>query len=127
MNGSPSNSVRLVMAAKGISIRDLATKTGLSYGYVSNLISGSKDSYKGKQRIESVLGVKIWSDSEIGSDQDCGAEKATEKALEQGTRKSQPGDLPLRPDAIGAGEAADIQRPTAASLPGSLCKERGEE
>lgn len=60
------------MAAKGISIRDLAAKTGLSYGYVSNLISGSKDSYIGKQKIEDALGMKIWSDSEIWTDQGAG-------------------------------------------------------
>lgn len=37
--------------------------------------------------------------------------------LEQETHKSHPVDLPLRSGVIGAGEAVEIQRPTAASLP----------
>lgn len=46
------------MAAKDISTRDLATITGLSYCYVSNLISGSKVSIKGIEKIIDALGMK---------------------------------------------------------------------
>jgi len=45
--------------------------------------------------------------------------------LEQETHKSQPDDLPLRSGAIGAGEAVEIQRPTAAPLPVSNDEFRG--
>jgi hypothetical protein len=45
------------MAAKAISIRDLAEKTGLSYCYVSNLITGCKHSEKGLSAIINALGM----------------------------------------------------------------------
>jgi len=119
--------IRFIMYGHGLDTKQLAHKAGLSESHTRNLISGVFSSAPGRRKIEKALNASIWNDPDIGADQDCGAEKAAEKDLDQGTRKSQPGDLPLRPDAIGAGEAADIQRPTAASLPGSLCKERGEE
>jgi transcriptional regulator with XRE-family HTH domain len=113
--------IRVVMYGRGLNTKQLAEKAGLSESHTQNLISGVFSSAPGRRKIEKALGQKVWNAPEIGGG------SAAEKDLEQGTRKSQPGDLPLRPDAIGAGEAADIQRPTAASLPGSLCKERGEE
>jgi len=46
-----------------------------------------------------------------------GRVKVTWYDLEQGTRSRQPARLPLQAGAPSAGEAADIQRPPAASLP----------
>lgn len=67
MNRAPTNSIKLLLAAKAMTIRDLATKTGLSYCYTSNLISGCKFSTEGQRKIEAALGMKpgsIWSDPE---------------------------------------------------------------
>jgi len=46
------------MTATCVSISDLAEKTGLSYGYISNLISGSKKSEKGLSAIIRALGME---------------------------------------------------------------------
>jgi transcriptional regulator with XRE-family HTH domain len=123
-----SNALKIGIAARGITFKELAKLTGYSYGHILNISSGSQGSLKALEKIESVLGMKIWSGPEIGADQDRYSASAAEKDLEQGTRKSQPDDLPLRPGAIGAGGAEEIQRPTAAPLPGSTETDReGEE
>ena len=57
MKTAPTSSIKFMMAAKGVSLRDLSEKTGLSYGYVSNLISGSKKSEKGLSDIIQALGM----------------------------------------------------------------------
>lgn len=57
MKTASSSSIKFYMTAKCVSLRDLAEKTGLSYGYVSNLISGSKKSEKGLSAIYQALGM----------------------------------------------------------------------
>ena len=46
--------------------------------------------------------------------------------LKQGPGASQPEDMPLRSGADGQGEAVEIQRPTAASLPVSNAQHQAE-
>lgn len=120
--------IRFLMYGNGLTTKQLAEKAGLSESHTRNLISGVFSSAPGRRKIEKALNASIWSDPEIGADQGGCSASAAEKDLEQGTRKSQPDDLPLRPGAIGAGGATDIQRPTAAPLPGSTETDReGEE
>ncbi len=57
--------LRVVLAAKGITMRDLAEETGYSHGHIRNVCCGSITSQKTQQKIEEALGMKIWSDPEI--------------------------------------------------------------
>lgn len=118
--------IRFLMYGHGLDTKQLAEKAGLSVSHTRNLISGVFSSAPGRRKIEKVLNAYVWSDPEIGAycetgtDQDGGlpiTQPLDGNDLEQGTRQSQPDDLPLRSGAISAGEAADIQRPTAALLP----------
>lgn len=100
------------MASLDLTAKDLADRSGLSHTYVRGLISGTYSNKKGREKLEAAIGFPVWSD--------------LENDLEQGTRQNQSDDLPLRSDVISAGEAADIQRPTAALLPVSKTQQGGE-
>ena len=52
---------RRVIAEHGLTIRDLAAKTGLSIRYVYNLLEGSSVTRRGREKIEDVLGP-LWTD-----------------------------------------------------------------
>lgn len=54
------------MASFDLTAKDLADRTGLSHSYVRGLISGTYASKKGRKKVETALGMKIWSDMEPG-------------------------------------------------------------
>ena len=53
------------MVSCDLTAKDLAVRAGLSHSYVRGLISGTYTHKKGRAKLEAALGVKIWSDLEI--------------------------------------------------------------
>jgi len=64
--------IRANMASKGINARELSVMAGLSHAYVRGIISGAYTFKKGREKVEKALGMKIWSDPEIGVDREAG-------------------------------------------------------
>lgn len=53
--------VRTELARRSWTLVDLSNQSGLEYGTVRNIVCGANQSQSERQRIESVLGINIWS------------------------------------------------------------------
>ncbi len=65
MTTAMNMNIRVILAAKGINMRDLANLTGYSHGHIKNVCCGSQVSRKAREKINATLGVKVWNDQKI--------------------------------------------------------------